>query len=91
MAKKYRYYVVGGQYQSFCYGGTPTLLGAKRLASRNVEYWDNWQGWHVPAIFRAEDVRRADNYYGVTTVPVDGVNPVAVAHYNNGRVIWEEV
>lgn len=26
--KKINYYVIGGQYASFCYGGTPTLTGA---------------------------------------------------------------
>ena len=58
MSKKINYYVIGGQYESYCYGGTPTLIGAKRLASRNMEYWDNWQGWHKPKIYRAEDVRK---------------------------------
>lgn len=55
--KKNNYYVIGGQYESYCYGGTPTLLGAKRLANKNREYWDNWQGWHTPRIYRAEDIK----------------------------------
>ena len=54
--KKINYYVIGGQYVSYCYGGTPTLIGAKRLASKSAEYWDNWQGWHIPDIYKAEDV-----------------------------------
>ncbi|OZG48867.1 hypothetical protein [Pseudoscardovia suis] len=53
---KNRYYVIGGQYEPYCYGGTPTLLGAKRLAGRNMEHWDNWQGWHRPHVYKAEDV-----------------------------------
>lgn len=53
--KKNNYYVIGGQYERICYGGTPTLIGAKRLATKNAEYWDNWQGWHKPQIYRAED------------------------------------
>lgn len=53
--KKINYYVIGGQYESCCYGGAPTLIGAKRIANRNAEYWDNWQGWHTPSIYRAED------------------------------------
>ena len=53
--RKNNYYVIGGQYESICYGGTPTLIGAKRLANKNVEYWDNWQGWHTPKIYKAED------------------------------------
>lgn len=53
--KQINYYVIGGQYESCCYGGTPTLIGAKRLATKNMEYWDNWQGWHKPKIYKAED------------------------------------
>ena len=55
--KKNNFYVIGGQYEYTCYGGTPTLIGAKRLATKNSEYWDNWQGWHTPAIYKAEDTR----------------------------------
>lgn len=32
--KKNTYYVIGGQYESYCYGARPTLTGAKRLASK---------------------------------------------------------
>ena len=53
--KKINYYVIGGQYEFFCHGGTPTLLGAKRLARKCQEYWDNWAGWHTPDIYAAED------------------------------------
>ena len=53
--KKINYYVIGGQYETHCYGGSPTLIGAKRLANKNKEYWDNWQGWHTPNIYAAED------------------------------------
>lgn len=55
------YYVIGGQYEDFCYGGTPTLIGAKRLATKNMEYWDNCQGWHKPKIYRAEDTVVVDS------------------------------
>ena len=41
MSKQIRFYVIGGQYERVCYGGTPTLLGAKRLASKHEEYWDS--------------------------------------------------
>ena len=54
-AKEVKYYVIGGQYEAYCIGGTPTLIGAKRLAKKNAEYWDNWQGWHIPSIYAAED------------------------------------
>ena len=53
--KKDNFYVIGGQYESCCYGGAPTLIGAKRLANKNEEFWDNWQGWHTPRIYHADD------------------------------------
>lgn len=61
------------------------------LASKSAEYWDNWQGWHIPSIYKAEDVRECNNFYGATFCPVEGAEPVAIAHYNNsGRIVWEE-
>ncbi len=81
--KKNNYYVIGGQYESCCYGGTPTLIGAKRKATENMEYWDNWQGWHKPAIYRAEDTRVIESRGRITThdgtmirVPKYGAEPV---------------
>lgn len=65
--KKNNYYVIGGQYESICYGGAPTLIGAKRLASRNKEYWDNWQGWHKPKIYAAEDTELIESRGRITT------------------------
>lgn len=53
--KKNNYVIVGGQYEDCYYGGAPTLLGAKRLAGRNIEYWDNWQGFHIPYVYAIED------------------------------------
>ena len=85
------FYIIGGQYQAFCYGARPTLIGAKRLATASVEYWDNWQGWYIPKIYRAADIRPCVNFYGETFCPVDGAQPVAVGYYNDGgRVVWEE-
>jgi len=69
--KKDNYYVIGGQYEFCCYGGTPTLIGAKRLANKNEEYWDNWQGWHTPGIYHAEDTIEVESD-GCITIP-DGV------------------
>ena len=89
--KKINYYVIGGQYAAYCYGGTPTLTGAKRLASKSMEYWDNWAGWHVPRIYKAEDTCECTNFYGTSRCPIDGANPVAVAYYSNaGRIVWEK-
>ena len=87
--KKIKYYVIGGQYQSYCYGGTPTLLGAKRLAKKCAEYWDNWQGWHIPNIYRAEDTVECHNFYGDARCPMEGALPVAWAWYNGSISIWE--
>lgn len=44
--------VIGGQYQAYFYGFADTIHAAKILATKNDEYWDNWQGWHTPAIYR---------------------------------------
>lgn len=81
--KKINYYVIGGQYESLCYGGAPSLMGAKRLANKNSEYWDNWQGWHTPMIYKAEDTRIVKSVGRITTrdgieirVPKDGASPV---------------
>lgn len=88
--KKLNYYVIGGQYASYCYGGTPTLTGAKRLAVKSVEYWDNWQGWLIPSIYKTEDVMDVTNFYGETKAPRPGTRPVATAYYTvSGRVVWE--
>ncbi len=87
--KKIEYYVIGGQYAYYCYGGAPTLTGAKRLANRSAEYWDNWQGWHIPSIYKAEDVEDITNFYGDTKAPRPGAHPVAITgHDSSGRVVW---
>lgn len=70
--KQINYYVIGGQYESCCYGGAPTLIGAKRIANKNREYWDNWQGWHIPKIYRAEDTVLITSQGRITTR--DGVS-----------------
>lgn len=35
--KENKYYVIGGQYEYYCYGGTPTLLGAKNPAAESTK------------------------------------------------------
>ena len=72
--KKINYYVIGGQYQYIFYGGAPTLIGAKRLANKNAEYWDNWQGWHIPKIYRAEDTKEIDDDGRKIRVPIYGTD-----------------
>ena len=72
--KKYKYYVIGGQYKKTCYGGSNSLRGAKMIATNNVEYWDNWQGWHTPDIYLGEDLAERED--GEVYVPrYDGWNP----------------
>ena len=61
------YYIIGGQYETCCYGASDTLRGAKCIATRNREYWDNWQGWHKPRIYRAEDTEVIASKGRVTT------------------------
>lgn len=79
MKKEVKYYVIGGQYEAFNYGGTPTLLGAKRLARKRMEYWDNWQGWHTPAIYAAEDCEEGTTFFRRSTiVPKIDAEPVSV-------------
>jgi hypothetical protein len=80
---KNNYYVIGGQYEAFNHGGAPTLLGAKRLAGKNEEYWDNWQGWHRPNIYAAADCCEVTNFYGTQLLPKSGVIPVAVWDAND--------
>lgn len=81
------YAVIGGQYQSYFYGFAKTLLAAKRLATANEEYWDNWQGWHTPKIYKKEDVEPITNFYGDGYAPVYGASPVSVKR--DGR--WENL
>lgn len=62
-----RYYIIGGQYESKCYGETESLRGAKAMASRNREYWDNHQGWHTPRIYTEDMVREVESKGRITT------------------------
>lgn len=67
MKKEIKFYVIGGQYEHICYGGAPTLIGAKRMATKHKEYWDNWQGWHKPRIYKAEDTCEITSRGAITT------------------------
>lgn len=91
--KKNNFAIIGGQYAAFCYGFTSTLIGAKRLARKNLEYWDNWQGWHAPKIYKIDEVVKVTNFYGETYAPKDEARPVASAWVeNNGsKLTWEEM
>lgn len=50
-----KFKVIGGQYKEIVYGLHNKLSEAMRTAEENTEYWDNWQGWHTPAIWEATD------------------------------------
>ena len=80
-----KYHVFGGQYERCWYGDTDNLQGAKILASKHMEYWDNWQGFHKPDIYEAKDVRVVESRNRITTnvgslihVLVDGAVPYLV-------------
>ena len=62
-----KYQVIGGQYESKWYGESDTLRGAKCIATRHEEYWDNWQGWHKPAIYASVDVMEVVSCGRITT------------------------
>lgn len=79
-----KYQVIGGQYESCWYGESDSLRGAKIIATRNEEYWDNHQGWHKPRIYRAEDVQEIESRGRITTsdgrmirVPKFDAEPIA--------------
>lgn len=52
-----KYVIIGGQYEPQNYGIANNLKEAKEIADQNEEYWDNWQGWRKPLIYRLEDTR----------------------------------
>lgn len=55
-----KYQVIGGQYEPHYYGESDSLRGARIIATRNREYWDNWQGWNTPKIYHADDVQEVE-------------------------------
>lgn len=63
-----KYQVIGGQYEQAWKGESDSIRGAKIIAARNKELWDNWQGWHIPAVYRAEDCE-VITASGMVTVP----------------------
>lgn len=80
MPKDTGYYVIGGQYACKCYGWSKTLQGAKVLATRHEEYWDNHIGWRKPRIWAAADCEEVNNFYGEQIAPVRDrdVRPAAI-------------
>lgn len=76
-----QYVVIGGQYESYCYGSSESLHGAKILASKSLEYWDNWSAFHYPVIYRRDDVEKCHNFYGETYCPKAFASPMATREY----------
>lgn len=78
-----KYQVIGGQYESKWYGESDSLRGAKCIATRHQEYWDNWQGWHKPSIYLATEVVEIVSRGRITTpdgqkirIPAEMAEPV---------------
>lgn len=66
-----KYQVIGGQYEQNWIGESDSLHGAKIIAGKNKEFFDNWQGWHTPSIYKAEDCEDVESRGRITTA--DGV------------------
>ena len=66
-----KYQVIGGQYESCWYGESDSLHGAKVIAGKNKELWDNHQGWHRANVYKSEDVVEIESKGRITTP--DGV------------------
>ena len=81
-----KYQVIGGQYEQHWYGESDSLHGAKVIAGKNKEYWDNWQGWHTPGIYLAEDCTEIEAH-GRVTVP-DG--QMIIVHSPEARPVTLE-
>lgn len=88
-----KYAVIGGQYEKCCYGVFDSLQGAKICATKNEEYWDNWQGWNTPKIYDFDDTMEIESKGRITTC--DGVmvrlpkpDATPLFYKNNGK--WEE-
>lgn len=92
---KEKYAVIGGQYESYFYGTVKTLSQAKKLADDNIEYWDNFQGWHTPQIYKIEDTKKIISKGRVTSydgqeiiIPID--KPSYVKDTRKGKWIKVE-
>ena len=55
-----KYQVIGGQYEQNWIGESDTLHGAKVIAGKNKEFWDNMKDWTTPKIYLAENCERIE-------------------------------
>lgn len=83
------YYVIGGQYEPYNYGWCRTLHGAKCLAAKCEEFWDNHQGWHRPYIWPAWECEMRTTFYRdyESVVPCMDAEPAAV--WNRAEKKWD--
>ena len=79
------YVVIGGQHRYHYYGVRESLHAAKMLATANVEYWDNWQGWHTPLIYRMEDCEYREGIPGDLYAWQDGYFPKRIGYGDRGE------
>ena len=77
-----KYQIIGGQYKDYWHGESDSLHGAKIIASRCAEYWDNWQGWHTPVIYTADPVQDTPHDDYSQRARIDGARPFA---YHDGH------
>jgi len=83
-----KYQVIGGQYESCWYGESNTLHGAKIIASKNLEHWDNFKGFHTPNIYLSDDVVEIESKGRITTwdgetIRVPSGEPICYKKGNN--------
>lgn len=62
-----KYQIIGGQYESIWYGESDSLLGAKQIASRHVEFWDNYRSWNVPKIYLSDHTEEIESHGRILT------------------------
>lgn len=55
-----KYQVIGGQYEQNWIGESDSLHGARIIAGKNKEFFDNWRGWQTPKIYLAEDCKEIE-------------------------------
>ena len=90
-----KYVVIGGQYEPHYYGTFNSVKEAKRVADSHEEYWDNWNGFHVPKIYNYDDTepyvtKGWITYYDGTEIriPKAFVSPAYVRNYESKWQKW---
>lgn len=82
-----KYQVIGGQHEQYWYGESDYAYGAKTIASKHAEYWDNWAGWHTPMVYHSKDCRVIECHGWVTVA--DGVK--TVVHDKDARPAFAKI